>query len=229
FAGQEAGTPVKQNFALDCGWGRLLFAQTFKSASELTEALRAEDPDRRDIAFYVRDPHVVLAGAAQDLFLDPSHTYRLDLTTYRPAPRHQRRSSFVVRRLTSLEDAESVNRIYTARQMVPVDPEFYWSRRDSRAITVLVAEDQTTGAVVGSVTGVDHFQAFGDPERGASLWCLAVDPQAVQPGIGEALVRRLAEHFKGRGSAWLDLSVLHDNEEAIGLYEKLGFRRVPFF
>jgi GNAT-family acetyltransferase (TIGR03103 family) len=94
---------------------------------------------------------------------------------------------------------------------------------------VFVAEDSGSGDVIGSITGVDHYRAFGDPERGASLWCLAVDPQAMQAGIGEALVRRLAEHFKARGCAFLDLSVLHDNEQAIALYEKIGFGRVPFF
>ncbi len=111
--------------------------------------------------------------------------------------------------------------------MVPVPPDFFWAKRDARAITYFVAEDEATGDVIGTVTGVDHFRAFDDPERGSSLWCLAVDPQARQPGIGEALVRRLAEHFKARGAAYLDLSVLHDNEQAIALYEKLGFARVP--
>jgi ribosomal protein S18 acetylase RimI-like enzyme len=66
---------------------------------------------------------------------------------------------------------------------------------------------------------VDHARAFGDPERGSSLWCLAVSPQAPHAGLGEALVRRLAEHFKARGSAYMDLSVLHDNAQAIALYE----------
>ena len=42
-------------------------------------------------------------------------------------------------------------------------------------------------------------------------------------------MRRLAEHFKARGAAYMDLSVLHDNEQAIALYEKLGFARVPVF
>ena len=50
---------------VDCGWGRLLFAQTFETAEPLVEALRAEGPDRRDIAFYVRNPHVLLAQAPQ--------------------------------------------------------------------------------------------------------------------------------------------------------------------
>jgi GNAT-family acetyltransferase (TIGR03103 family) len=70
---------------------------------------------------------------------------------------------------------------------------------------------------------------MGETVSGGSLWSLAVAPQARAPGIGEALSRRLAEHFRDRGRAWMDLSVLFDNEHAIRLYEKLGFRRVPFF
>jgi GNAT-family acetyltransferase (TIGR03103 family) len=175
----------------------------------------------------VRDPHVLLAAAPQELFLDPSHTYRLDLATYRPA--RSRRQAFFVRRLAARDDAEAVNVIYDAHGMVPVPPDFFWSHRDARSLTVLVAEDAETGAILGSVMGVDHRLAFDDPQAGSSLWCLAVAPQAPHAGVGESLVRRLAEHFKARGSAYMDLSVLHDNEGAIALYEKLGFRRVPVF
>jgi GNAT-family acetyltransferase (TIGR03103 family) len=213
--------------AIDCGWGRLIFAQTFGDAATLAEALRAEQADRRDIAFYVRDPHVLLAKAPQELFLDPSHTYRLELATYRPA--RSRRRGFTIRRLTTQADAEAVNVIYDTHSMVPVPPDFFWRHRDARALTVLVAEDLDTGSVIGSVMGVDHRLAFDDPDRGSSLWCLAVSPQAPHAGVGESLVRRLAEHFKGRGAAFMDLSVLHDNDGAIALYEKLGFRRVPLF
>ncbi|MFW6077713.1 MAG: N-acetylglutaminylglutamine synthetase, partial [Hyphomicrobiales bacterium] len=213
--------------AIDCGWGRLLFGQTFSDAETLAEAMRSEKRDRRDIAFYIRDPHLVLAAAPQDLFLDPSHTYRLDLATYRSSRRKPR--GFFIRRLASAEDAEAVNRIYAQQHMVPVPPDFFWTNRDSRALTYLVAEDEATGDVIGTVTGVNHARAFNDPERGSSLWCLAVDPQAGQPGIGEALVRQLAEHMKARRAAYMDLSVVHDNEQAIALYEKLGFRRVPYF
>lgn len=219
--------PPKTGATVHCGWGRILFAQTFETAEAIAEEMRNERPDQRDIAFYVRDPHVVLAAAPQELFLDPSHSYRLELATYRPSRRKNR--GFFIRRLSTRLDADAVNVIYSARHMVPVRPDFFWSERDSREITVLVAEDTETGELLGSVTGVDHAHAFADPERGASLWCLAVSPQAPRPGVGEALVRRLAEHFAARGSAYLDLSVLHDNEEAIGLYEKLGFRRMPFF
>lgn len=218
---------MAENAVLDCGWGRLLFAQTFPQAAPLIEALRAEGPDRRDIALYVRNPHVLLASAPQEVFLDPSHTFRLDLATYRTSRRQPR--GFTVRRLVSEQDAEDVNRIYTARGMVPAPTDFIWSHRDDRSLTYLVAEDAVTGAVIGTVTGVNHVRAYCDPENGSSLWCLAVDPQASQPGVGEALVRRLAEHFKTQGMAWMDLSVMHDNDQAIALYEKLGFRRVSFF
>ena len=218
---------VRSNVTLDCGWGRILFGQTFTNATELTACIRAEGPGRRDIAFYILDPHVVLAAAPQELFLDPSHTYRLDLKAYEPAKSKPR--GFYIRRLSSIQDAEEVNRIYSARGMVTVRPDFFWSKRDSRAITYFVAEDEATGGIVGTVTGVDHDAAFGDFERGSSLWCLAVDPQATLPGIGEALVRRLSEHCKERGAAYMDLSVMHDNTQAIALYEKLGFIRWATF
>jgi len=216
-----------RNARINCGWGRLIFAQTFEDPELLAETLRAEGPDRRDIALYVRDPHVALAVAPHELFLDPSHTYRLELSIYRPSSKQSR--AFVVRRLSTREDAEAVNLVYASRRMVPVPPEFFWSHRDARKLTVLVAEDADTGEILGTVMGVDHARAFNDPEKGSSLWCLAVSPQATHPGIGEALVRRLAEQMQAKAAAFMDLSVLHDNAAAIALYEKLGFKRVPVY
>ncbi|HSP78364.1 MAG TPA: N-acetylglutaminylglutamine synthetase [Myxococcaceae bacterium] len=223
--------PVGQNLppdvAIQCGWGRLIFGHTFASNEALARALMEEKPGQRDIALYLRDPHVVLSLAPQELFLDPSHTYRLWLDRYRVSTRRPR--GFLLRRLTSEADISEMNRIYGARSMVPVDAEHVWSQRNWRGVSYVVAEEVDTGRVVGTVTGVDHVQAFGDPEGGSSLWCLAVDPQATHPGIGKALVRYLAEHFLARGRAFMDLSVLHDNRQAIALYEKLGFQRVPVF
>ena len=225
----DAGGAEKraESVVLDCGWGRLLFAQTFASNAALVEALHKEQDDQRDIAFYVSDPHVLLSLAPQETFLDPSHAYRLELPTYRGSRR--RPKGFFVRRLASEADAKAVNKIYAARGMVPVSPDFFWAKRDSRSLTYFVAEEESSGEIIGTVTGVNHHKLFDDPERGSSLWCLAVDPAARQPGVGEVLVRHLAEYFQARGSASLDLSVLHDNDQAIRLYEKIGFRRLPVF
>lgn len=212
--------------SLDCGWGRLLFGHTFEDPMELIEAMREEKPGQRDIALYLRDPHVVVSLAPQEVFLDPSYTYRLALEDYRAAPAVPR--NFVVRRLQSLEDAEAVRRIYQTRHMVPVAADFMWNQGKSRRRAWFVAED-CDGEIVGTVMGVDHTRAIDDPEGGSSLWCLAVDPQCSVPGVGEALVRYHAEHYQARGCRWVDLSVMHDNHQAIALYEKIGYQRVPVF
>nr|WP_321463597.1 N-acetylglutaminylglutamine synthetase [uncultured Cohaesibacter sp.] len=218
---------TEQNVVLDCGWGRLIFGNTFEKPEDLIAVMRDERPDQRDIAFYVRDPHVVLAHAPQEYFLDPSHTYRLDLSVYRPA--RQRKTTYHIRRLSTQADADAINVILAERGMVTVPPEFFWRHRDAGTVTMLVAEDASNGDILGAVMGIDHSKAFDDPDKGSSLWCLAVSPSAPHAGLGESLVRRLAEQFKARGASYMDLSVLHDNEQAIALYEKLGFRRVNVF
>ncbi|WP_114954369.1 N-acetylglutaminylglutamine synthetase [Sphingosinicella terrae] len=213
---------------VDCGWGRILFSQTYRDVGRLVSDLRAEGPEQRDIAMYVSDPHVLLAAAPTELFLDPSHTYRLNLATYRGA--QHRPSGFLVRRMVPDTDADAVNRLYSLHRMVEVRPEFFERHAaDARQLTYFVAEDEESGAVIGTVTGIDHAVAFDDPERGSSLWTLAVDPQTPHPGVGEALIRWLAEHYIARGAGYMDLSVLHDNRGAIALYEKLGFQRLPLF
>jgi GNAT-family acetyltransferase (TIGR03103 family) len=218
---------MRRDVAMDCGWGRLLFAQTFDDDGELINLLRAEEEGRRDIAMYVPDPHVLVSRAPDELFIDPSMTYRLELHRYRP--RRELIPGVVVSTMSDAGDAEEVNRIYAARHMVPADPDLMWSNQRTRTFTYLIAKDEHTGAVIGTVTGVDHVLAFDDPDRGSSLWCLAVDPQTPVAGVGEALVRVLAERYIGRGRDHLDLSVMHDNDPAIRLYKKLGFRRVPVF
>jgi GNAT-family acetyltransferase (TIGR03103 family) len=218
---------MRQNAVVDCGWGRLLFAQTFTEPALMVATLCDEEPSRRDIAMYVPDPHVAVSMAPQEVFLDPSHTFRLWLDRYRPA--HLRARGFHIRLLNSPEDAEAVHNLYLRRHMVPPDADFLWENHASRLLTYLLAVDAENDQVLGTVMGVDHKSAFGDPERGSSLWALSVDPQASVPGIGQALVRQLAEHYQARGRAYMDLSVMHDNTQAIRLYQKLGFERVPVF
>ncbi|WP_045219853.1 N-acetylglutaminylglutamine synthetase [Desulfonatronum thioautotrophicum] len=218
---------LPNNVILECGWGRLIFAHTFPDQRELVRTVRDESPGRRDIALYLRDPHVVLAMAPQELFLDPSHTYRLWLDRYHPDQIASKR--IVIRRVQTREDCRQINIIFTSRGMVVSDEDFLWDHRHSRSIVPLVAEDMATQQVVGTVTAIDHKRAFNDPENGTSLWCLAVAPQCRAPGVGEALVRYVVEYFQARGRSYLDLSVMHDNTQAIALYEKLGFVRVPVF
>jgi GNAT-family acetyltransferase (TIGR03103 family) len=224
---RHKGEKLAKNAVVDCGWGRLIFAHTFADNRELADTLLAEQPGRRDLALYLRDPHVVLAMAPQELFLDPSHTFRLWFFNYLPA--RVRPRGFRVRRLQSMEDAEAIHRLLHSRRMVPPEAEFIWDHRRSKLLSFFVAENAETGRIIGTVTGVDHVKAFNDPENGSSMWCLAVDPQAAQPGIGRALVAWVADHYAARGRAFMDLSVMHDNEAVIRLYEDMGFERIPAF
>ncbi len=148
-----------------------------------------------------------------------------ELSNYRAGGRRTR--GITIRRAVSEIDADGINAVYAACGMVQLRADFFSSERDNRAVTYFVAQDDATGEIVGTVTGINHQRLFNDPDQGGSLWCLAVHPQARQPGIGEKLVRKLAEHFQARGLNHVDLSVLYDNDNAIRLYEKLKFRRVP--
>jgi len=225
--GQPEMKAMPEDVIIECGWGRWLPAQTWRDPARLAAELLKERRGQRDIAFYVEMPQVVVARAPQQLFLDPSDAFRLDLSNYRTNPAARR--GFTVRRLRTRSDVAAINVLYHARNMVPVDTQQVWRARASRAITYALAEDRNSGEVVGVAMGLDHVEAFGDAQHGASLWALAVAPQATHPGIGEALVRYLAEHYEARGRAWLDVSVMHDNVQAIALYEKLGFYRIPAF
>lgn len=221
------GKPQRSNVTVDCGWGRLIFAQTFDDNQKLADVICDEAPAQRNIALYINDPHVVLALSPQELFLDPSHTYRLWLFNYRPS--RVRPQGFTVRRAQDEKDARAITRLLASRNMVPAEPEFVSEHIASKVLTHFVAEDNADGRVVGTVMGVDHKRAFDDVENGSSLWALAVDAQATLPGIGRALVGALADHYQTRGREYMDLSVMHDNQAVINLYEKIGFQRVPVF
>ena len=218
--------PGCEPHSLHCGWGRLLIGHTFAEPDALAGELLNERPGERDIALYVAAPQQVLAHAPQQLFLDPSDTLRLWFTDYRPARRSFR--GFRIRRVHGEDDWAAVNRLYLARGMLPVDAQRLTPHYQGGP-TYWLAEDSETGNAVGAVMGLNHAKAFHDPEGGSSLWCLAVDPQCSRPGVGEALVRHLIEHFMSRELAYLDLSVLHSNKQAKALYRKLGFRELATF
>ena len=215
------------NVMLDVGWGRLLYGPSYGSPQELARELLNETPGKRDIALYVDSPQLVLAEAPSDLFLDPSLIFRRTLLRTEPAPACA--SGVWVRPLTTRSDIGAINRLYAMRNMVPLEAQQVWRQRAAREVLYLVAEDERTGEIIGSAIGVDHVEAFGDDQGGSSLWCLVVDPQTPMSGAGQSLVNYLISYYAQRGRGFLDLSVMHDNDTAIGLYQKLGFEQIPGF
>ncbi|MGW5666714.1 N-acetylglutaminylglutamine synthetase [Micromonospora sp. NPDC003776] len=210
---------------LDCGWGRLVFGQTFTEQVDVAHVLRSEAAGARDICIYLRDPHVLVSRLPDELFIDPSLTYRLPLGGRRPAATEGGEiPGLTIRPLRDAGDADAVNRIYARNGMVTAPVDVLVENAGSDRFLHLLAED-ATGEVVGTITGVDHVAVFGDPENGASLWCLTVDFNTAPPGTGQALLTALADRLDERGRAYVDLSVLAENSGAIRLYERLGFHR----
>ena len=212
----------------EMGWGRLVFAHTFDSNEKIVEIMCSQGNDRRDIAIYVIDPHVIVSMAHDKLFLDPSHTYRLWNYDYRYDNQKQN-DVFSINRLSSKDESLQVNAIYAKCHMKGADPKFLLDKHANKLRTYFIAKRRKDDQVVGIVTGIDHVEAFNDPENGSSLWSLAVDPQAGIPGVGISLVRQLAAHYFTKGRAFMDVSVMHNNKNAINLYEKMGFQRIPAF
>ncbi len=225
--GEPADLP-KKNVIIECGWGRLLFAHTFADSEKVAQRLREEGDNKRDLALYVREPQVVVANDPQGLFIDPSYTFRLPLDNYKPLKKEK--SGFTIRCLDTKTDIESVNRIYQACHMIEIEPNFLKKSYNKRKyLKYWVAVDDDTEEVIACCMGIDHKIAFDDPENGASLWCLAVNPQSPHPGIGVHMVQHIAEYYIEEVRTCLDLSVMHSKKEAISLYEKIGFVQIPAF
>ena len=118
---------MADDVVLELGWGRLIFGQTFADAGQLAEVLRGETHGRRDICIYARESHVLVSLAPAELFIDPSHTYRLRFTDDdEPAPAP---SGFSVRPLSSPEEADAINRVYVRCGMVPAPVDVIWDNQ----------------------------------------------------------------------------------------------------
>ena len=72
-----------------------------------------------------------------------------------------------------------------------------------------------TGVVIGR-------QAAGEAE----ILNLAVRVSARRRGEGKALVGKMLEEFAGQGVSRVFLEVRESNANAVGFYEKLGFRQI---
>ncbi|MBF0195126.1 MAG: N-acetylglutaminylglutamine synthetase [Magnetococcales bacterium] len=216
-----------ENVVVDCGWGRLIFGQTFEDPQELVRLLQHEQEGKRDLALYVRDPHVLISHAPQELFLDPSHTYRLILAT---ADLNLPNSKgFTIESIQHVREGIEANSILAQHGMIRVSRSFYHRCIESKIVHILVAKDNKTGNVIGVATGIDHQKAINDPDNGSSIWSVAVDTNSPYPGVGESIVLEMSKLFKDQGRDFLDLSVFHDNQQAIDLYEKLGFEKIPVY
>jgi ribosomal protein S18 acetylase RimI-like enzyme len=179
-----------------------------------------EEEDKRNMAFYVREPQKLIFESKGKLFLDPSYSYRLDLMKYNPK---NRKPPFTIRFLTE-GDIPEVNRIYEESGSLPIGTHCTIKNQRDPSLTYFIAESE--GKVLGVMTGIDHAELFNSPKEGTSIWGLCISKDARKKGLGRSLMGYIAKHYKTRGRRFLDLSVLCKNKAAIALYEKMGFVRM---
>lgn len=212
----------KTNIAINCGWGRLVFANTFQNLEDVAKSLLEEKYNQRDIAFYVRDPHIVISYAPNDLFIDPSLSYRLELDQFKEP---EINTHITVRKMKA-GDLDAVNTIYKKAKMVPLHADSH-TLLEQKGLCFWVAE--LNQDICGVCCVLDHVELFSDPYCGISLWSLAVDSESSVNKVGLTLMTQIIAYHQNQGHQYLDVSVMGSNDYAKALYMKLGFERTGVF
>ena len=216
-----------EDTCIDCWWWNLIFWHTYKDQEKIIKDTCNERRWKRNLALYIKNPHVLLSIAPQKLFLDPSHTYRLWFDKIQFIPEINK--SIVVRQLLKESDLNAINEIYKKRKMVTLPNSFLKRAKTKKCINIFVAESVESWEIIWVIMWIDHHFAYKDPEWGSSFWALAIDNQANVPWAWMALVKFLIDFYIWRWRNFLDLSVMYNNIWAIWLYEKMWFERVPVF
>ena len=198
---------------LDLGWGRLVFGQTFaRPARHRRRAARGGDRPPRHLHLPARPARARRAGARRAVHRPVATPTGSTCTgTGRGAElirgRLRPHGDLARPRWTAINEHLRAQRHGRRRRRRRCG-----RNHRTRAFTYLVAEDRRTGKIVGTVTGVDHALAFGDPEARHQ----PVVPGRARPGRAAG---HRARRWSGcspsgtsaRGRAYLDLSVMHDN------------------
>jgi GNAT superfamily N-acetyltransferase len=97
--------------------------------------------------------------------------------------------------------------------------------------TVLVAEDESDGRILGSVTltlgGGPFFEWNHGVDGDCGFRMLAVDPAAQHRGVGPRLVVECLERARAAGRKRMIIGSTEWMTTAHRIYERLGFRRAP--
>jgi ribosomal protein S18 acetylase RimI-like enzyme len=214
---------IKKNVSVNLGLRKLFFSQTFDNNQYfINEILK---PHRGiNAAVYIQSPQILIGQSKDKLVLDPSVCHRLDLSKYEVPGKINKK--IIIRKIMK-KDVRGVNEIYKYYGMFPISEKTVKNNQGFPAVTYFVAENE--GQIVGIVIGVNHVELFNSPERGSTLWGLAVLPGNKGKGIGTLLIDYIVEHYQTKGIAYTDLYVDYNNKKAINLYKKMGFKKIPRF
>lgn len=110
-----------------------------------------------------------------------------------------------------------------------LEPRYPRESRHGLSVDQLMAEDVAFfllrwNGTPASCGGIKLFDAdYGEVKR------MYVRPQFRGLGFGKRMLKHLADYARARGVGLLRLETGVHQREAIGLYEQMGFRRIPPF
>jgi len=214
---------MTENVSLDCGWGKLLFGETFFETKKTITELKKERKAERNVLFYPLDPQLMMTSNAQDFFLNPAYIYKLDLKNF--SERKISRGTFSIRKAENQEDIDALNNVYIKMKMLPLRKNWFAEKPD--AISIYVVEDKKTKEIYGGMMLIDHVVAFQDEKKSTSIWSVVVSSSAPYTGMGKALMKYAIKEAKKKKRLRMFLSVVANNIPAQRLYEQLGFVKTP--
>ncbi|HID92262.1 TPA: GNAT family N-acetyltransferase [Candidatus Gracilibacteria bacterium] len=214
---------MKENIIVDCGWGKLLFGETFSNIKKTITELKKERKIERNILFYPLEPQLIMTSNAADFFLNPAYIYKLDIEKF--SNRRVLRTTFIIRKADTEFDIEELNKVYIKMKMLPLRKNWFAKKHES--ITVYVVEDKKTKEIYGGLMLLDHVSAFKDDKKSTSIWSVVVSSIAPYTGMGKALMKYAIQESKKKKRERIFLSVVATNIPAQRLYEQLGFVKTP--
>ena len=136
-----------------------------------------------------------------------------------------------------LEDMECISRLYKAlnTDMSRLQPEMFRPAGEDGGFIRSVLESERDDLLLaredGRVLGMALVQDKDTPpypafiqRRYTYLMDLVVDPEYRRQGVGRALLGAVKDWAESRDAEFIELGVLAQNEDAIRLYESLGFK-----
>lgn len=216
---------MKRRISLDLGGRKLFFAQTYDSKKALMKHLLKKEGDKRKVAINVQYPQELMHMSDYKLYANEAACYRLEFSKYAPKEKYAKDVTFKL--ISEQSDIDQVNKIYEHYGMYPLTKESFDKNQYSAGVNYYVAEKN--GKILGIVVGVNHVKLLNSPEKGSSLWGLAVIPDAGGKGVGRLLIDYLVGHFRTKELNYMDLYVDYYNKKAINLYRKLGFEKIQRF
>ncbi len=214
---------MKENIIVDCGWGKLLFGETFSDTKKTISELKKERKAERNILFYPLDPQLMMTSHAQDFFLNPAYIYKLDLQNF--SERRVSRVTFAIRKAETQDDVDALNKVYVKMNMLPLHKNWFVDK--DKSIELYVVEDLATQEIYGGAMVVDHVTAFQDEKKSVSIWSVVISSSAPYSGMGKSLMKYCIGDAKKKKRKRMFLSVVADNIPAQRLYEQLGFIKTP--